>query len=154
MILDASPKKNPTLLSTEIKFLHRVFVEKKVRSAGSSELKIFSLASGRLYVSFWWDFEGVGVGGRFRRFLAGDRLVMVDGWWTEVVGTRDAREDWRLSSDPPCITLKYIHPEIILKWKVSCFFSADEGWFLIMRISCLAIQCPFAMKQNMKLFFG
>ena len=48
-----------TILSTEINLL-------QVRSAGSSELKIFSLASGRLYVSFLVKFRmgwGVGVGG-------------------------------------------------------------------------------------------
>lgn len=70
--------KNPTSLATEINLL-------QVRSAGSSELKIFSLASGRLYVSFLLRFRtgwGVGVGGRFRRFLdflLVMALVMVGG---------------------------------------------------------------------------
>ena len=58
----------------------------QVRSAGSSELKIFSLASGRLYVSFLLRFSmgsGVGVGGEdfedFEGFLLVMALVMVGG---------------------------------------------------------------------------
>ena len=56
----------------------------QVRSAGSSELKIFSLASGRLYVPFLLRVRtgwGVGVGGKISKvsgFLAADGVG--DGW--------------------------------------------------------------------------
>ena len=151
-----------TILSTEINLL-------QVRSAGSSELKIFSLASGRLYVSFLAEIShglgGWGWGGRFRRFLdfwLVMALVMVGGtyfvglseyfWscWAWSCKGRDAR---RLSSDPPCITVKYIHPEIILKWKLCCLLSWSRV-VPIMRMSCLAIQCPFAMKQSINSDLG
>jgi len=150
-----------TILYTEINFSRCVRLDLQSWRSSPWRLDVF------MYLS-WWRFRtgwGVGVGGKISKisgFLSGDGVG--DSWrnlfcwtfwvfwscWAWNCKGRDAR---RLSSDPPCITVKYIHPEIILKWKLCCFLSWSRV-VPIMRMSCLAIQCPFALKQSINSDLG